>query len=85
VTWNYRVIKTTNPGGEEIYGIHDVFYSRKGKVRMWGVLPSVMSSCNRKGILWETKAIAKALKLPVLTEKKVGKKTKLVVCEGPIK
>lgn len=30
MSWNYRVIRTIDPNGDEYYGIHEVYYDDEG-------------------------------------------------------
>lgn len=38
MSWNYRIIKTTI-GGEDSYGIHEVYYDENGKPKMYSEDP----------------------------------------------
>lgn len=35
MTWNYRVMKRKNSGGEFEFGIYEVYYDENGKVKGW--------------------------------------------------
>ena len=40
MTWNYRVIKRVI-GGEDSYGIHEVYYNDDGTIRAWSENPII--------------------------------------------
>lgn len=77
--WNHRVIykkdkKTQNP----TYQIYEVYYSKKGKIIAWSETPVSPAGETKKELKKELKIFKSAFKLPILKEKKKGKKTILV-------
>ncbi len=32
MSWNYRVIKRTDKGGFDYYGVHEVYYNKRGEI-----------------------------------------------------
>ena len=77
--WNHRVIyKKDKKTGFKSFKIHEVYYSKKGKIQSW-TEESVSPIGETKKILKkELKYFKNALKKPVLVEKKKGKKFKLI-------
>jgi hypothetical protein len=35
VSWNYRVLKTADKDGTEMWGVHEVYYNEDGSVKSW--------------------------------------------------
>ncbi len=69
--WNYRVICKKDKKSKTIsYEIHEVYYSKKGKIKAWteDAVPPFGES--EKELNIDLKLFKKALKLPVLVEKK---------------
>ena len=68
--WNHRVIcrkdkklKITS------YQIHEVYYSKKGKIEGWSENPVAPYGENKKELKKELKYFKNALKYPILQEK----------------
>lgn len=77
--WNYRVIykkdkKTQNP----TYQIYEVYYSKKGKIISWSKEPVSPNGESEKELKKQLKIYKSAFELPILKEKKKGKKIVLV-------
>ena len=47
MSWNYRVIKRVI-GGEDAYGIHEVYYAADGTIRAWTENP-IIPTCGNPG------------------------------------
>lgn len=46
MTWNYRVLKrenehTTDPDEKYYYGIHEVYYRKNNKIKLWTIEPII--------------------------------------------
>jgi uncharacterized OB-fold protein len=79
--WNHRVIyKKDTETGFESFEIHEVYYSKKGKIKSWTVSPIAPFGETKKVLKQELKYFKKALKKPILTEKIKAGKTKLIEC-----
>ena len=77
--WNHRVLyKKDKDTGFESFEIHEVYYSKKGKIQSWTESSVKPVGETKKELKKELKYFKDALKKPVLTEKYNGKKTKLV-------
>lgn len=69
--WNYRVFRCGDKG-KQWFEIRETIYSKKGKVRSWDAEAETFACGDLK---WTLKAMARAIKRPVLdakTGKKVG-------------
>jgi len=69
VTWNYRVVKKTNTGYdnlEEYYGIHEVYYSEEGVPEMVTVEPVGPAGDTLEELKQDLAYMLEALKKPVL-------------------
>ena len=79
--WNHRVIyKKDKKTGFESFEIHEVYYSKKGKIKSWTVQPVSPFGETKKILKKELKYFKNALKKPILREKKKGKK-KIILTE----
>ena len=69
MTWNYRIIKKTLPGGEGYYGIHEVFYEDKKPVMVTedGIAPYGESE---QELLGHYELMGEAFRAPVLDYEK---------------
>ncbi|MDY0123140.1 hypothetical protein [Sulfurimonas sp.] len=77
--WNYRIIlKEDKRLKAKLYQIHEVYYSKKGKIKGWTENPVAPYGETKKELKKELKYFQNALKHPILKEKKKGKKTILV-------
>jgi hypothetical protein len=77
--WNHRVIyKKDQKTGFESFEIHEVYYSKKGKIKSWTESPVSPFGESKKILKKELKYFKKALKKPILMEKKKSDKTILV-------
>jgi len=77
--WNHRVIyKKDKQTGLESFKIHEVYYSKKGKIESWTELAVAPFGETKEILKKELKYFKKALKQPILVEKLKGKKNKLV-------
>ncbi len=77
--WNHRVIyKKDTEMGLESFEIHEVYYSKKGKIKFWTESSVAPFGETKKVLKKELKYFKEALEKPVLTEQVKGKKTKLV-------
>lgn len=50
MSWNYRVIKHHGPKDTAWYGIHEVYYSRRGEIDAWAPREEIMAKSLRD--LW---------------------------------
>ena len=77
--WNYRVIyKKDKITGLESFEMHEVYYSKKGKIQSWTEKAIAPFSETKKALKRELKYFKNALKRPVLIENKKGKRLKLI-------
>lgn len=67
MSWNYRVVKTI-VGGEESYGIHEVYYDEQGELQMFSADPCPVYSETLEGLEKEISRFEAALGRPVLQE-----------------
>lgn len=76
--WNHRVIRTKESTGDYAYGVAEVYYTKGGRINGW--TDSVAPYGNdMKDLRLEIRHFAAALKKPVLEEKTVRGKLRLVV------
>ena len=72
----HRVIyKKDKKTGFESFEIHEVYYSKKGKIKAWTKQPVSPIGEIKKMLKKELNYFKNALKKPILQEKKKGKKT----------
>jgi hypothetical protein len=77
--WNQRVIcKKDKKSKRTSYQIHEVYYSKNGKIKGWTESPVYPYADIRKELINELKNFQNALKYPILVEKTKDKKTILV-------
>jgi len=77
--WNHRVIcKKDKKFKRTSYQIHEVYYSKKGKIKGWTESPVNPYGETKKELKKELKYFQNALKYPILVEKTKDKKTILV-------
>ena len=77
--WNNRVIyKKDLKSGFESFEIHEVYYSKKGKIKLWTEKSVSPVGETKKILRKELKSFSDALKKPILEEKKKGSKVILV-------
>lgn len=77
--WNHRVIyKKDLKTGFESFEIHEVYYSKKGKIKLWTEEAVSPFGESKKQLKRELKLFKDALKKPILQEKKKGNKVKLI-------
>lgn len=77
--WNYRIIyKRDKENKNGYYGIYEVYYSKKGKIKYWTVEMIEPYGETKKGLKTDMKRMKKAFKKPVLVEKKKGNKIILI-------
>lgn len=67
MSWNYRVIKTII-GGEESYGIHEVYYDEQGKPKMYSKDPVPAYGETLLELKEDMERLLKAFNTPILTE-----------------
>ena len=67
--WNYRVMRSEQPGGPPWYAIHEVYYGAGGAVDGWAEKAATLGSETVDGLLSELAIVAEALTQPVLDEK----------------
>jgi hypothetical protein len=81
--WNHRVIyKKDQKIGFKSFEIHEVYYSKKGKIKSWTKSPVSPFGESKKILKKELKYFKKALKKPILMEKKKSNKMILVKYEN---
>ena len=77
--WNHRVIYRKDlKTGFESFEIHEVYYSKKGKIESWTENAVSPFGENKKVLKKELNFFKNALKKPILREKKKGNKVILV-------
>ena len=77
--WNHRVIyKKDLKTGFASFEIHEVYYSKKGKIESWTENAVSPFGESKKELKKELKYFKKSLKKPILREKKKGNKIILV-------
>ena len=42
MSWNYRIIYHDDDEVQPYYGLHEVFYTKKGKIKFWSKEPDVV-------------------------------------------
>ena len=42
MSWNYRIIYYDDDDVHPYYGLHEVFYSKKGKIKTWTKEPDIV-------------------------------------------
>lgn len=40
MSWNYRIVKSADPDGTEVWAVHEVYYDSEGKPEAWTERPS---------------------------------------------
>ena len=76
MTWNYRIIRFPQPTPMSVeecpyyYEIHEVYYYKTGKPKMWSVDPIACHGCSVKELKADYKMMAEAFKQPILEVKK---------------
>jgi len=68
VSWNYRVLRTTDPGGPHVFAIREVFYDTAGRVTAWSAAATWPQSETFAGLTHEVAAYQAAFQQPVLAE-----------------
>lgn len=74
--WNYRLVKFTDKNDYIHYEICEVFY-KNGKPSEWSNRHAVIGQ-SLSSIKWTLKVMSLALTKPILEEKKIRRKIKLV-------
>ena len=69
MSWNYRVVKYAEPL-EDVYLIHEVYYSKRGKIEGWSEGEMHPLGTSLKDLRGDLKHMMQALKQPVLLFKK---------------
>lgn len=41
MSWNYRIVRHRTRG-QTYYGLHEVYYTKRGKINLWGHKPEVI-------------------------------------------
>ena len=75
MTWNYRVIRKTNTGYDhldELYAIHEVYYSKDGKPEMVTVEPVGIVGEDYAELCAELAHYTEAFSKPVLNYEDIG-------------
>lgn len=65
MSWNYRVMRR-NLQGEDQFAIYEVYYNKRGKVKMWSSDPVFICGETLKELVKDFKLYAKAFEKPVL-------------------
>ena len=74
MTWNYRIIYHDDDEIQPYYGLHEVFYSKKGKIKFWTKEPDVVGE-SVKDIKQQLKMMLKDVKKsPVLIHSEIDAK-----------
>lgn len=71
MTWNHRVVKKTYPSGEESYGIHEVFYNKKGEIYAYTEEPIDLSCETPDALKQYIEWCLKACDQPILIDGEV--------------
>mgnify|MGYP000545440823 CR=1 FL=1 len=77
-SWNYRVIKKDICEQEASYQIHEVYYSKDGSIDCWNHTPVEPLGVSEPGLRNDIQAFLVAFRLPVLEERFINGKAKLV-------
>ena len=75
MTWNYRVVRKTETGYDnlgEYYGIHEVYYDDDGNPEMVTVEPVAIVGDTLLELQWEYAHYLRALLKPVLDYDDIG-------------
>lgn len=40
MTWDYRVMRTTDPDGTHVFAVYEVYYDENGSIEMWTESPT---------------------------------------------
>ena len=82
MNWNYRVIRKKDKKSKMVsYEVHEVYYSKKGKIKGWTEDAVAPFGETVKELKRDMKLFKKALELPVLVENRKGKKICLIKLE----
>lgn len=67
--WDYRIIRKKDRESNTVsYEVHEVYYSKKGKIKDWTVYPVAPFGENLKTLKKDMKYFEEALRKPVLKE-----------------
>ncbi|WP_101758798.1 hypothetical protein [Oceanicoccus sp. KOV_DT_Chl] len=77
-SWNYRVIKNEAASREATYQIHEVYYCQDGSIDCWNHTPVEPLGVSEPGLRNDIQAFLGAFRLPVLEERIVNGKARLV-------
>jgi len=69
MSWNYRVVVKTYPDGTKTYGIHEVYYTARGKTRTCTVDEVSPHGETLRELKSDFSMMRKALSAPVLDYK----------------
>ena len=84
-TWNYRVIKKTCAHTQEVtYQIHEVYYFDDGNIDCWNHSPVEPLGVSEPGLRNDIQSFLAAFRLPILEERFVNGKAKLVAERLPV-
>ena len=77
--WNYRIVyKKGSKTSFESFSIHEVYYSKKGKIINWTEASVPPFGETKKALKRNLKYFKKALKKSILTEKIIKNKIRLI-------
>lgn len=74
MSWNYRIVKRKYDNGEKTFAIHEVYYDKKGKIKMWSADPIYVYGGSFKELEKDLDAYIKAFDRPILSYRKLQKK-----------
>lgn len=66
MSWNYRILRSTQSGGDPWYAVHEVYYAADGSVNAATERPMALEAENTVGLLWHFAVMVEALEKPVL-------------------
>lgn len=77
-SWNYRIIKKTDSDNQEdVYQIHEVYYSPNGAIECWNDMPVEPMGVNTAGLRNDIQAFLSAFRLPALEQTHINGKATL--------
>ncbi|WP_339671779.1 hypothetical protein [Dasania marina] len=85
-SWNYRIIKKTDPlNNEQVYQVHEVYYSNSGTIECWNDNPVEPMGVNTAGLRNDIQAFLSAFRLPAMHEQTVNGRHTLIEEQLPAK
>jgi hypothetical protein len=72
--WNYRIVHKKPLNGEDLFAIHEVFYSEDGEIENYTARPTYPIGETLEELTEEMEFYLKALQSPVLEQEDLEKK-----------